>query len=165
MPWHPQRLLWLRHWREREEERAKGDREEMLIFLIFLEKGIMLSLSFADKGEGLKRQKKKKKLMRYICFVLFIFVNWFYFTMNLLYWSLILEALSFYEKNFNCIIVICSARWQPVKIYKPYLIYDSCLNELVHTILVDWCVSVFALLSFALLDGNQCGNDFFFFLG
>ena len=35
----------------------------------------------------------------------------------------------------------------------------------VHTILVD-CVSVVALLSFAQLDGNLCGNDFYFlFLG
>jgi hypothetical protein len=47
--------------------------------------------------EGLKRQKINKKMMRYICFV---WVNWSYFIMGLLYWGPILEALSFYEKKF-----------------------------------------------------------------
>jgi hypothetical protein len=47
--------------------------------------------------EGLKRQRKK--MMRYICFFFFFWVNWSYFIMGLLYWGPILEVLSFYEKN------------------------------------------------------------------
>jgi hypothetical protein len=58
----------------------------------------LCSLFFADKGErdrGIK--KTKKKMMWYICF---FGVNWSYFIMGLLYWNPILEALSFYGKNF-----------------------------------------------------------------
>jgi hypothetical protein len=45
-----------------------------------------------DRGdrEGLKRQKKKKR-----CGICFFWINWSCFTMDLLYYSLILEALSF----------------------------------------------------------------------
>ena len=33
-------------------------------------------------------------------FFFFFWVNWSYFIMGLLYWGLILETLSFYEKDF-----------------------------------------------------------------
>jgi hypothetical protein len=49
--------------------------------------------------EGLKRQKKKKKKID-VVYLFFFWVNWSYFIMGLLYWGPILEALSFYGKNF-----------------------------------------------------------------
>jgi hypothetical protein len=56
--------------------------------------------------EGEKKKKRKKRKEREseskgpICFFFFLLVNWSYFTMGLLYWGLILEALSFYGKFF-----------------------------------------------------------------
>jgi hypothetical protein len=50
--------------------------------------------------EELKRPKKKNDVAYlFVCFCYFL-VNWSYFTMHLLYWGLILEALSFYGKKF-----------------------------------------------------------------
>jgi hypothetical protein len=52
-----------------------------------------------------KKTKKKKKRWgggggRGLLFVFFFFgINWSYFTMSLLYWGIILEALSFYGKK------------------------------------------------------------------
>jgi hypothetical protein len=48
-----------------------------------------------------RRTKKttKKKMMWHI----YIWVNWSYFTIGLLYWGLILEALSFYGEIFLAI--------------------------------------------------------------
>jgi hypothetical protein len=67
--------------------RAKGDRRER-------QKKESCSLSFADRGE--REGLKKKNDVAY----LFFFVNLSYFTMDLLYWDLILEALRFYRKIF-----------------------------------------------------------------
>ena len=54
----------------------------------------MSLFNFLDQCEE-KRQKKKK------AYYLFFFfgINWYYFTMSLLYYGLILEALSFYGKK------------------------------------------------------------------
>ena len=60
----------------------RGERERMTLF------------TFLDLCEG-KRPKKKRGLL----FVFFLLINWSYFTMSLLYWGLILEALSFYGKK------------------------------------------------------------------
>jgi hypothetical protein len=59
----------------------KGERERMTLF------------TFLDLYEG-KRQKKV-----YYLFFFFFLINCSYFTMSLLYWGLILEALSFYGKK------------------------------------------------------------------
>jgi hypothetical protein len=56
----------------------------------------MLSPLLIEEREERGIKKTKKKMMWHICF---FFVNWSYFTMSLLYWSLILEALSFYGKK------------------------------------------------------------------
>ena len=57
----------------------------------------MTLFTFLNQSEG-KRQKKKGLI---IWFFFFFWINWSYFTMSLLYWDLILEALSFYEKKFG----------------------------------------------------------------
>jgi hypothetical protein len=50
------------------------------------------------RRRGRKKEKKRKKRKESESKELFFLVNWSYFTMGLLYWDLILEALSFYGK-------------------------------------------------------------------
>jgi hypothetical protein len=71
----------------------KGDRERMTLF------------TFLDLCEG-KRQKKKA----YYYYYFFLGINWSYFTMSLLYWGLILEALSFYRKKDLSLIYLKKIR-------------------------------------------------------
>jgi hypothetical protein len=54
--------------------------------------------TFLDLCEG-KRPKKKRKKRAYYFILFFCWINWSYFTMSLLYWGLILEAISFYGKK------------------------------------------------------------------
>ena len=58
----------------------------------------MTLFTFLDLCEG-KRQKKKRRIIIIIIIIIIIMINWSYFTMSLLYWGLILEALSFYGKK------------------------------------------------------------------
>jgi hypothetical protein len=46
-----------------------------------------------------RKKNQKKKKAYYLFFFFFFWINWSYFTMSLLYWGLILEALSFYGKK------------------------------------------------------------------
>jgi hypothetical protein len=87
--------------RERERERAQmgemnfadtqiEERERTILFTFFI-------LVWGKKT-------KKKKVGgggggAYYLFFFFLGINWSYFTMSLLYWGIILEALSFYGKK------------------------------------------------------------------
>jgi hypothetical protein len=82
--------------RERERE-SKGRQKRVASISHFLrKKNYALSPLLTDERGG--RGIKKKKKMWHI-YIFFFFVNWSYFTMGLLYWGLILEALSFYRKK------------------------------------------------------------------
>jgi Flp pilus assembly protein TadB len=91
--------------REREREReSKGRHKREASISHFLRKmnyALSSLLKEEREREGGIEKNKKKKMMWHICFVLFFFLfNWSYFIMGLLYWSLILEAISFYGKKF-----------------------------------------------------------------
>jgi Flp pilus assembly protein TadB len=87
--------------REREREQRATRREANIPYFL-RKRNYDLSHLLIEKREerGIKKTKKKK-MMWHICFFFFFFlVNWSYFTMSLLYWGLILEALSFYGNKF-----------------------------------------------------------------
>jgi hypothetical protein len=80
---------------EKRERESSNGRNELCRYSDRGERERITFFTFLDLCEG-KRQKEKKK--KGLIIIIIILINWSYFTMSLLYWDLILEALSFYGK-------------------------------------------------------------------